>query len=138
VGEAGDDVGSSPQVLLIPATSTATKRSAPPRLRTLTFQDYVEDPLTLAFWTSSRGLSRRAPDGHPAPGRTPEAPGGGPSLFLDTWAANVDLLREAGVPASQIHIARVCTSCYRQTFHSYRVDGDRAGRMIGVIRGKER
>jgi hypothetical protein len=68
------------------------------------------------------------------PGTDPAASGGKPALFLDTWTANADQLRGAGVPASQIHVSRVCTSCYRETFHSYRVDGERAGRMIGIIK----
>jgi hypothetical protein len=71
------------------------------------------------------------------PGLDPSALGGGPALFLDTWLANADQLRAAGVPASQIHVSRVCTSCYREVFHSYRVEGERAGRMIGVIRAKQ-
>jgi YfiH family protein len=70
------------------------------------------------------------------PGTDPAASGGGPALFLDTWAANADQLRAAGVPASQIHLSRLCTSCHRDVFHSYRVDGERAGRMIGVIKKK--
>ena len=70
------------------------------------------------------------------PGTDPAASGGGPALFLDTWTANADQLRAAGVPAAQIHLSRVCTSCHRDTFHSYRVDGERTGRMIGVIRKK--
>jgi YfiH family protein len=70
------------------------------------------------------------------PGTDPAASGGGPALFLDTWTANADQLQDAGVPASHIHASRVCTSCHRETFHSYRVDGERAGRMIGVIRKK--
>jgi len=68
------------------------------------------------------------------PGSDPAASGGGPALFLDTWSANADQLRAAGVPAAQVHVSRACTSCYRGVFHSYRVDGERAGRMIGVIR----
>ena len=72
------------------------------------------------------------------PGTDPSASGGGPALFLDTWKANADQLQAAGVPSSQIHVSRICTSCYRETFHSYRVDGDRAGRMIGVIRARPR
>jgi hypothetical protein len=72
---------------------------------------------------------------HGVPGTDPAA-SGGPSFFLDTWTANADQLRAAGVPASQIHLSRLCTSCHRETFHSYRVDGERAGRMIGVIRGR--
>ncbi len=73
---------------------------------------------------------------HGVPGTAPAASSGGPALFLDTWAANAEQLRAAGVPANQIHVSRACTSCHRGTFHSYRVDGERAGRMIGVIRKK--
>lgn len=74
---------------------------------------------------------------HGVPGTDPAASGGA-SGFLDTWTANTDQLRAAGVPPSQIHVSRLCTSCYRETFHSYRVDGERAGRMIGIIRAKGR
>jgi hypothetical protein len=70
------------------------------------------------------------------PGTDPAASGGGPALFLDTWTANADQLRDAGVPAQQVHVSRICTSCHRDVFHSYRVDGARAGRMIGVIRAR--
>jgi len=70
------------------------------------------------------------------PGSDPSASGGGPAVFLDTWAANADQLRRAGLPVSQIHLSRVCTSCHRDVFHSYRVDGEMAGRMIGVIKTK--
>jgi polyphenol oxidase len=73
---------------------------------------------------------------HGVPGSDPAASGKGPALFLDTWRANADQMAAAGVPASQIHVSRLCTSCHRETFHSYRVDGERAGRMIGVIRTK--
>ena len=81
----------------------------------------------------------RAPAGdarHGVPGTDPSASGGGSALFLDTWTANADQLRAAGIPAAQIHVSRACTSCHRDTFHSYRVDGERAGRMIGVIRSE--
>jgi copper oxidase (laccase) domain-containing protein len=37
-----------------------------------------------------------------------------------------------------VHASRVCTSCHRNLFHSYRVDGERAGRMIGVILAAKR
>jgi len=67
------------------------------------------------------------------PGAAP-ARDGRPSMFLDTWAANADELHLAGVPAMQIHVARLCTSCYRDLLHSYRVDGAHAGRMIGIVR----
>jgi hypothetical protein len=86
---------------------------------------------SLAAWFSRTPTAAAL---HGVPGTNPAASGGGPALFLDTWTANADQLRAAGVPASQIHVSRVCTSCYRETFHSYRVDGERAGRMIGVIK----
>ena len=35
---------------------------------------------------------------HGVPGTDPAASGGGPALFLDTWTANADQLRAAGVP----------------------------------------
>jgi hypothetical protein len=73
---------------------------------------------------------------HGVPGSDPAASGGGPGVFLDTWTANADQLRRSGVPPAQVHVSRLCTSCYRETFHSYRVDGERAGRMIGVIKKK--
>jgi len=75
---------------------------------------------------------------HGVPGTDPAANGNGPALLLDTWAANADQLGDAGVPAAQIHVSRACTSCYRDTFHSFRVDGERAGRMIGIIRSRGR
>lgn len=72
---------------------------------------------------------------HGVPGTDPAA-SGGVSFFLDTWTANADQLRRAGVPAANIHVSRLCTSCHRESLHSYRVDGERAGRMIGVIRAR--
>ena len=73
---------------------------------------------------------------HGVPGSDPSASGRGPAVFLDTWLANADQLRAAGIPTAQIHVSRVCTSCHRDVFHSYRVDGERAGRMLGVIRAR--
>jgi YfiH family protein len=72
------------------------------------------------------------------PGRDPVDDAGRSTAFLDTWEANADQLRRAGVPAAQVHASRVCTSCHRNLFHSYRVDGERAGRMIGVILAAKR
>jgi hypothetical protein len=54
-------------------------------------------------------------------------------LWLDTWRANADQLAMAGVPREQVHVSRLCTACYPELLHSYRVDGLRAGRMAGVI-----
>lgn len=54
-------------------------------------------------------------------------------LWLDTWQANSAQLMAAGVPPGQIHVAGLCTACYPDLLHSYRVDGARAGRMAGAI-----
>jgi YfiH family protein len=55
-------------------------------------------------------------------------------LWLDTWRANADQLAAAGVPRAQVHISGLCTACYPDRLHSYRVQGTAAGRMAGVIR----
>ena len=55
---------------------------------------------------------------------------------FDLWRANVDQLVGAGIPAASIHVAGLCTRTYPETFHSYRVRGIQAGRMVGVIRAK--
>jgi YfiH family protein len=71
------------------------------------------------------------------PGSDPASHDGRPPAWLDMWRTVEDLLADAGLQAHNIHAARVCTSCYRETFHSYRVDGPNAGRMVGVIRRHE-
>jgi YfiH family protein len=55
---------------------------------------------------------------------------------FDLWRANVDQLMAAGLPAGSIHVAGLCTRTYPETFHSYRVRGTEAGRMVGVIRAR--
>ena len=56
---------------------------------------------------------------------------------FDLWRANVDQLEGAGIPAGSIHVAGLCTRTYPDTFHSYRVRGTEAGRMVGVIRARQ-
>lgn len=75
-----------------------------------------------------------------APGAESEAidrwftPGEGDRLHLDLWRANRDQLESAGLPASAIHVAGLCTACHVDTFFSYRREGARAGRMLAAIR----
>ena len=52
---------------------------------------------------------------------------------IDLAAINRHQLVESGVPAGQIHLAGRCTFCEPDLFHSYRRDGDQAGRMISFI-----
>ena len=53
---------------------------------------------------------------------------------LDLPGANRDQLAAAGVPASQIHVAGLCTTSFPEVFHLYRVKKEGAGRMVGIIR----
>ncbi len=53
---------------------------------------------------------------------------------VDLAAANRGQLLAAGVPAGQIDTLGLCTMCDSGQFHSYRRDGDAAGRMISWIR----
>jgi YfiH family protein len=52
---------------------------------------------------------------------------------VDLAAENRRQLIQAGVPETQIDILNACTRCEPERFHSYRRDGDRAGRMISYI-----
>ena len=53
---------------------------------------------------------------------------------FDLWRANVDQLQSSGLPASAIHVSRLCTRSHPAVFHSYRASGQAAGRMAAVIR----
>ena len=59
------------------------------------------------------------------------------SWRLDLWLANADQLTAAGIPASQIHAARLCTQSHPYVFDSYRAHGPNAGRMAALIKVNE-
>lgn len=66
----------------------------------------------------------------------PELPEEDGPVMLDLHLANRRQLEAAGV--RQISVAALCTRCGAEEFHSFRRDGDRAGRMeswIGVEPG---
>jgi copper oxidase (laccase) domain-containing protein len=63
----------------------------------------------------------------------PELDGRREHPHLDLEEANRRVLADAGVPAERIRAARLCTRCRREDFHSYRRDGDLAGRMLSAI-----
>jgi YfiH family protein len=54
--------------------------------------------------------------------------------YFDGWAAAIDQLVAAGVPADQIFAAGLCTASHPDVLCSYRRDGRRTGRMAGAIR----
>jgi hypothetical protein len=55
------------------------------------------------------------------------------ALTLDLWAANHAQLLKAGLDGDRVHVCRLCTQTHRDIFESYRVDGERAGRMAAII-----
>jgi YfiH family protein len=64
------------------------------------------------------------------------APGPSGRPYVDLWTANSDQLEAAGVLADNIHVARLCTRTHAGVLHSYRVEKEKAGRMVGVIRAR--
>ena len=63
----------------------------------------------------------------------PELPAPREHAHLDLEEANRRILVAAGVPATRIHAAGLCTRCRTVDFHSYRRDGLLAGRMLAAI-----
>lgn len=57
----------------------------------------------------------------------------GPKPHLDLWSANRDQLILAGIPAAAISLCGLSTVSHPDIFDSYRVDGERAGRMAAII-----
>jgi YfiH family protein len=64
------------------------------------------------------------------------AGGAGDRSHLDLPRANRDQLEAAGIPATQIHVAGLCTKTFADVFHSYRAAKAQAGRMVGIIRAR--
>ena len=56
-----------------------------------------------------------------------------PKPHLDLWLANADQLAAAGLRRDHIFISRLSTVAHPSVFESYRVDGEHAGRMAGLI-----
>lgn len=52
---------------------------------------------------------------------------------LDLWAANRQQLEEIGMPAQNIVVAEICTSCNTQMYYSYRAEHGSTGRMGALM-----
>lgn len=57
--------------------------------------------------------------------------------FLDVSECNYDMLLDSGIPQNQIQKSNLCTYEFKTLFHSYRRDGQKSGRSLGVIAIKE-
>jgi len=57
----------------------------------------------------------------------------GAKPHLDLWSANLEQLRASGVDAARIHVCGLSTVSHPDVFDSYRVAGERAGRMAAII-----
>ncbi len=53
--------------------------------------------------------------------------------FVDTTLINRLILEEIGVKEENIVESGICTACNSEVMHSYRVDGDKAGRNVAVM-----
>ena len=54
--------------------------------------------------------------------------------YLDLWQANRDQLTAAGLADEAVFVAGLCSKTYAGLMHSYRAEGQKAGRMVGIIR----
>ena len=54
-------------------------------------------------------------------------------IFMDIKKANKNLFLKEGVKSRNIYINDLCTSTRKDLFHSYRRQGKKAGRMLGII-----
>ncbi len=58
-------------------------------------------------------------------------------LYLDVSSANYDMILNSGVPPYQIQKSSLCSFEYKEMLHSYRRDGKKSGRAVGVIALRE-
>jgi len=54
-------------------------------------------------------------------------------FYIDLAGANFQMLIEAGVDLNNIQASELCTFEYKELLHSYRRDGPKSGRALGII-----
>ena len=57
--------------------------------------------------------------------------------YLDLAGANYQMLIDSGIKSSNVQLSGLCSFEYKDLLHSYRRDGSRSGRALGVIAIKE-
>lgn len=58
--------------------------------------------------------------------------------FLDLKTCNQSMLITAGVPYENIQVSNLCSYGIKHLFHSYRRDGEKSGRSLGMIMMKRK
>ena len=59
------------------------------------------------------------------------------SFYLDLAQSNFEILLDMGVNPNNVQVSGLCTYEYESVLHSYRRDGSKSGRALGVIAMKE-
>ncbi|MBM4171784.1 MAG: peptidoglycan editing factor PgeF [Ignavibacteria bacterium] len=54
-------------------------------------------------------------------------------FFLDVILVNLDLIKAFDIPDKQIEVSQLCTFEENKLLHSYRRDGQKSGRALGII-----
>jgi YfiH family protein len=87
-----------------------------------------------------RGWFRDAPaptdENRSMPGLPPDPRPG--HYYFDGWTSAREQLLDAGLDASRVHCARLCTASHADVLCSYRRDGRQAGRIAGAITASAR
>ena len=54
-------------------------------------------------------------------------------MYLDLKSIIIDKIKNIGVPTKNIYASEYCTKCCEALFYSFRRDGQKSGRMLGII-----
>ncbi len=80
-------------------------------------------------------------DGIFSPGEREQVyrPGAGPGKYqLDLWQANRLILKQTGIPETNIHLPGICTCCNPDLLFSHRASGGRRGNLAAFLGIRER
>jgi copper oxidase (laccase) domain-containing protein len=59
-------------------------------------------------------------------------------FYLDLAGANYKMLIDEGVKKVNIQVSALCSYEYENLLHSYRRDGNKSGRALGIIAMKDK
>ncbi|MDH3268583.1 MAG: laccase domain-containing protein, partial [Ignavibacteria bacterium] len=59
-------------------------------------------------------------------------------FYLDVAGASIKMMLDEGVKKINMQVSKLCSFEYESLLHSYRRDGQKSGRALGVIAMKEK